>query len=715
MRLHTSALLTTLSAHWEPIHFSYDRIDAEPDEATKQETQEALRKYCISYTKEFQADDRPHIVVTEDYRGSNDCLSAVIFGTPMVSPKWLEMLMSRLRVCWRKVADAQDSFVVPNFADDDNYEPKWDPARNSLKAAQAHKDFWMPPRDNSELWSKYLVIGVRTKRNLARDQKFFNLMGAVWREVNVCAPPVVSGNDFLDRIDAFVQEAATMDRKAMVITFGTTKKDMGDRNIDMDAVIRDPCLERGDVMVSPGSIMWGSILSHGVEAFMESKKAPADAPAPSAAPSTAATAAVPPTPVTQAEPAEPARRLTRRATSRQPSPPPPPSAQPDKVVSSFPDDTAPQPTPAAASTAKKPLKRRVGRAAQAVNIWDSDDDMGSAEATQGPSSSMPSRIPETQLSEAGPSLASHVPDSMDVGPSQPSPRPTRTSRLKRRAGATQPSLFDGDVSIDYEQQLEREEKDTQNRQLYEELRRGASPSMASMPPPKRPRLAAVAEAESLPSSSRESPAAESMDIDEDDFVTKTIRNARNAKLKRSASPAKRATPAAVTKDEEEEEEEVEEPIEREKRVKRGGNEKKEKVSSAKPHEVTRDEGFLQIINANRKKAMDDLDREFNELRIPKPQRQARPDYSILNNVAAEELVGNFIVTVKRNLMRADPPKVAEVADDGKPNFKKFKKVSEHASGREPAVTDPPSEEHCSPRAYLAHGGDAQCPGRDGRA
>jgi hypothetical protein len=123
---------------------------------------------------------------------------------------------------------------------------------------------------------------------------------------------------------------------------------------------------------------------------------------------------------------------------------------------------------------------------------------------------------------------------------------------------------------------------------------------------------------------------------------------------------------------------------------------------------TQDEAFLQAISKSRskKKEMDELDQEFNNLRIPKPKavrgRGAgaaaaeaggtagtagsgrkdweAPDYSVLNGFN-DEMRGNFIQVVKVDLFRKDGGRKVgvgagdEVGVDGRPNFKKFKKAS----------------------------------------
>ena len=115
---------------------------------------------------------------------------------------------------------------------------------------------------------------------------------------------------------------------------------------------------------------------------------------------------------------------------------------------------------------------------------------------------------------------------------------------------------------------------------------------------------------------------------------------------------------------------------------------------------TQDTAFLQAISKSRsKKAIDEMDKEFNNLRIPKPatkggargkggaaadqaqgpagQEKGKwdgPDYSVLNDFT-DEMRGNFIQVVKMDLFRKDGGRKEGLRDDaGRPNFKKFKKV-----------------------------------------
>lgn len=102
-----------------------------------------------------------------------------------------------------------------------------------------------------------------------------------------------------------------------------------------------------------------------------------------------------------------------------------------------------------------------------------------------------------------------------------------------------------------------------------------------------------------------------------------------------------------------------------------------------PQPMTRDEQFLRVVAEHKKAkaAIDDLDKSFDSmLRIPKAQTQSeadKPDYSVLDEVPPPK-AGNYIAVMRTNsLFRKDlgQKKERENSEDGRPNFKKFKKVN----------------------------------------
>lgn len=273
------------------------------------------------------------------------------------------------------------------------------------------------------------------------------------------------------------------------------------------------------------------------------------------------------------------------------------------------------------------------------------------------------------------------------------------SRLKRRAGgATQSTFLEGfDTTVNYQDALRKKEEEDDIRQLYEQTKRG--PSTLEQAPAKRARMEQVTE-EREASVLNTASIAELMDIDEEnDFVAKALKSARDIKKeKEGRSPTKKRTPPQRTSPQRappkpvreatpEEEEELEEAPPTKGKGK-GGALKQRATKAAT--QVDKDERFLQAIRTavKKKQAVDELDKEFNNLRILKPGAKAKanvgaaktlqqdhPDWAVVNDFH-DQLRGNFIEVVRKDLLRKDGgTKTAVVEDHGKVNFKKFKKVS----------------------------------------
>ena len=107
-------------------------------------------------------------------------------------------------------------------------------------------------------------------------------------------------------------------------------------------------------------------------------------------------------------------------------------------------------------------------------------------------------------------------------------------------------------------------------------------------------------------------------------------------------------------------------------------------------EPTKDERFLTAITTASKKAkIDQLDEEFNNLRILKPSKAKvqvqpadHPDWNMVEGFD-DDITGNFIQIVKVDLFRKDGggKKKVQQVDDGRANFKKFRKASEILNAR----------------------------------
>ncbi|TFY71024.1 hypothetical protein EVG20_g1985 [Dentipellis fragilis] len=112
-----------------------------------------------------------------------------------------------------------------------------------------------------------------------------------------------------------------------------------------------------------------------------------------------------------------------------------------------------------------------------------------------------------------------------------------------------------------------------------------------------------------------------------------------------------------------------------------------------------DEKFLKAVNSTKhSKKEDQFDREFNKLRISKPELerdQQEKEWAVLADFGNEGVRGNFMVLMEMDVdTSAKPHKTARIRGkpewDGKPDFKKFKKKS--ADRRQQAVELVVSEE-----------------------
>jgi hypothetical protein len=111
-----------------------------------------------------------------------------------------------------------------------------------------------------------------------------------------------------------------------------------------------------------------------------------------------------------------------------------------------------------------------------------------------------------------------------------------------------------------------------------------------------------------------------------------------------------------------------------------------KNRGAEPGKPDTDAAFLKAIASTRKgkRTEDDFDRDFNKLRISRPgtapeePAEAEPEdqWAILHDFGdGNGLSGNFMTIVEMPVFRKEKPQpVYNPAWDGKPNFKKFKKV-----------------------------------------
>ena len=110
--------------------------------------------------------------------------------------------------------------------------------------------------------------------------------------------------------------------------------------------------------------------------------------------------------------------------------------------------------------------------------------------------------------------------------------------------------------------------------------------------------------------------------------------------------------------------------------------KKDKQGAA-PGKPDTDAAFLKAIASTKrgKKAEDQFDREFNNLKISKPeleQQEPEEEWAVLADFGDDTgLRGNFMIVVELDVYKKDKDSQNSVINHawaGKPNFKKFKKV-----------------------------------------
>ncbi|GMK58702.1 hypothetical protein CspeluHIS016_0601440 [Cutaneotrichosporon spelunceum] len=680
-------------AEWQDLQIAYDGFKNETEEF-----KDGLRKHCVSWTT--KTDANTDVVVAEEYSNASNPSLAVCYGVPVVTPGWLSILSNRLRVCWKKSADWEDSFTMPDV---DGFVPKM---KEGLPTHRADPGSWRIDPSNRTLFERFYVVGLMGPKKQLKDSVYLSAMGATYRELEILSSPPKTGSDFLERLAPIRASAEAEGREIIIAYLPSLKKDLEAKGVNFDAIVTSPSSRANIYLGGVGPLVWGVVRDGNVEEYFRRKTGGRPEQSAVEAMSTSEATHEEPAPPPEPEPAEPVssqpapqtRRLTRRAGATSRSASRATSAQPTVIPSTYPDPetvvpertrTPPTEEPIPSKPAvKKPLRRRAGRAKVDV-----DDDMDMSEATQaGPSQPPQSFAADTQFSsgvsgtqlfpEMGishpvldPFAAATQADSMVP---LPAARPG-ARRLKRRAGATQASsaVDDFDTTIHYEEEVKKQQKAREIRDLYEETKRETE--SLNPQPTKRQRTRRP-----LPES-----VEELIEIDEEDFVSKAIRT----RLKRGVSA--KATPQSAKEMPENIREETPEEIEvhGQTEVRPAKNTSKSEVTNTSkgPSEVgskhvtpedapmplsqvDKDEAFLQAIRKSKKAGLDDMDREFNAMHIRKAAQQKRDvDYAIVRDFN-DDLRGNFIEIVRKDLFRADPPRVLPPpADDGRPNFKKFKK------------------------------------------
>lgn len=104
----------------------------------------------------LKTDPDTDVVIAEELSNAVNPSLAVCYGINIVTPAWLQALSIRLKVCWKKNADSEDSFVIPDVSNPD-YQPKM---KEGLPAHRADLGSWRIDKSNRTLFSKYAVVGL---------------------------------------------------------------------------------------------------------------------------------------------------------------------------------------------------------------------------------------------------------------------------------------------------------------------------------------------------------------------------------------------------------------------------------------------------------------------------------------------------------------------------------------------------------------------------
>lgn len=269
------------------------------------------------------------------------------------------------------------------------------------------------------------------------------------------------------------------------------------------------------------------------------------------------------------------------------------------------------------------------------------------------------------------------------------------SRLKRRAGPQSQSQFNFGFDESFDIDKKKEETAAEIREVYEQTKAASRP-----PPNKRQRLSE--EPERAGSASRSTTGMDLDDLDEDveeveDPMQSMLRKAREAReAQAEAAIARKAEAQLKTQ----QKSMAPPPVPRAGRKNREPSEEVEQVETKKSKTTKSksaqkdpdvDSEFQKAIKKSKKdkKDLDELDKDFNALKIPKSKVKSAqavsntvydyPDYSIVDQFD-DDMKGNFIQIIRKDLFRKDTGEKVQQVDDGRPNFKKFKKVSREFGG-----------------------------------
>lgn len=113
----------------------------------------------IPHLSTFEETSPPDLVISPSFKSSTPTNYAVCYGVRILLPLYLETLQDRLNACWKKVADSQDSFGLPD-QELDMFQPTLDAA---LPNTRRGTECWIPDKRRKTLFKGWKIFGLRPK------------------------------------------------------------------------------------------------------------------------------------------------------------------------------------------------------------------------------------------------------------------------------------------------------------------------------------------------------------------------------------------------------------------------------------------------------------------------------------------------------------------------------------------------------------------------
>lgn len=100
--------------------------------------------------------DHPTVVLSPTYKSTLDCNYAVCYGVRILTPSYLPALIGAVDSSWKKIADSQDSFSLP---DENNFLPTLDPKLPNTRNDVA---VWLPDPDRQNLYKGWTILALKS-------------------------------------------------------------------------------------------------------------------------------------------------------------------------------------------------------------------------------------------------------------------------------------------------------------------------------------------------------------------------------------------------------------------------------------------------------------------------------------------------------------------------------------------------------------------------